>query len=190
VVIENTYGSVLSGNMIEECQDAAVVLDRSCYGITISANVIAHNFGGGVDLRGAWGCTLSANTFVLNPVLSIRAGPGTGRITITGNNFSDSFIGGKTRRRVKDNAAAGIILIGADDIAISGNTFSGLNTLAVAADERCRRLVIIGNVIIHSAGGRSDDHPIKCADKQAVIEHNSVANQTALEPSNAPTSAE
>ena len=53
VVIENTYGSVLSGNMIEECQGTAVILDRDCYGITISANVLADNFGGGVDLRDA-----------------------------------------------------------------------------------------------------------------------------------------
>ncbi|MDB6006328.1 MAG: hypothetical protein JWR15_3315, partial [Prosthecobacter sp.] len=41
VVIENTYGSVLSGNMIEECNGTAVILDRDCYGITLSANLIA-----------------------------------------------------------------------------------------------------------------------------------------------------
>ncbi|NUQ63330.1 MAG: right-handed parallel beta-helix repeat-containing protein, partial [Pirellulales bacterium] len=62
VVIEKTYGSVLSGNMIEECNGIAVVLDRDCYGITISANVIAHNMQGGVELRDAWGCAVSANT--------------------------------------------------------------------------------------------------------------------------------
>jgi len=28
---------VISGNMIEECAGAAMVLDRDCYGITISA---------------------------------------------------------------------------------------------------------------------------------------------------------
>jgi hypothetical protein len=55
VVIENTYGSVVSGNMIEECAGIAIILDRDCYGITLSANVIAHDMGGGVDLRDAWG---------------------------------------------------------------------------------------------------------------------------------------
>ncbi|HEX5105853.1 MAG TPA: right-handed parallel beta-helix repeat-containing protein, partial [Pirellulaceae bacterium] len=49
VVIENTYGSVVSGNMIEECNGRAIVLNRDCYGITLSANVIAHN-GGGIHL--------------------------------------------------------------------------------------------------------------------------------------------
>jgi hypothetical protein len=58
VVIENTYGSVLSGNMIEECRGTAVVMDRDCYGNTVSANVLAHNAGGGVDLRDAWGCAV------------------------------------------------------------------------------------------------------------------------------------
>ena len=64
VVIENTYGSVVAGNMIEECEGTAIILDRDCYGITLCANVIAHN-GGGVDLRDAHGCAVSANTFVL-----------------------------------------------------------------------------------------------------------------------------
>ena len=80
VVIENTYGSVLSGNMIEECQGAAVVLQRDCYGITISANVIAHNFGGGVHLLDAWGCAVSANTFTIVDQGAVVVGPAAGRI--------------------------------------------------------------------------------------------------------------
>ena len=47
VVIENTYGSVVSGNMIEECKGIAIILDRDCYGITLSSNVIAHEVQGG-----------------------------------------------------------------------------------------------------------------------------------------------
>ena len=35
VVIENTYGSVVSGNMIEECNGTAILLDRDCYGDTL-----------------------------------------------------------------------------------------------------------------------------------------------------------
>ena len=66
VVIENTYGSVVSGNMIEECQGVAIILDRDCYGNTLSANVLAHNFSGGVDLRDAWCCAVSANTLTIN----------------------------------------------------------------------------------------------------------------------------
>ena len=65
VMIKNTYGSVLSGNMIEECNGTAIILDRDCYGITISANVIAHELAGGMDLRDAWGCAVSANTFTI-----------------------------------------------------------------------------------------------------------------------------
>lgn len=147
VVIENTYGSVVAGNMIEECQGTAIVLDRDCYGITLSANVIAHNFGGGIDLRDAWGCTVSANTFTITAVQAVRVGPASGRIAITGNNFSDSFIGQKHRREGKLDEAAGIVLEGTADIVISGNLFAGLAGEAVRADARCRRLAITGNVL-------------------------------------------
>jgi len=148
VVIENTYGSVLSGNMIEECQGTAVILDRDCYGITISANVLADNFGGSVDLRDAWGCAVSANTFTIAAVRALVIGPGSGRITVTGNNFSDSYVGGRTRREGKPNLATGIILQGTSDIAVSGNVFSGLNEQAVKADSDCRRLAITGNIVV------------------------------------------
>ena len=87
VVIENTYGSVVSGNMIEECQGTAIILDRDCYGITLSANVIAHN-GGGIDLRDAHGCAVSANTFTIMKSDALRIGPNSGRIAVGGNVFS------------------------------------------------------------------------------------------------------
>ena len=148
VVIENTYGSVLSGNMIEECNGTAVVLDRDCYGITISANVLADNFGGGVDLRDAHGCAVSANTFTIVAVRALVVGPDSGRITITGNNFSDSYTGAKSRRQGKPNLATGIILQGTRDIVVSGNIFSGLDEQAVAADAGCRRLSITGNLCV------------------------------------------
>jgi nitrous oxidase accessory protein NosD len=146
VVIENTYGSVLTGNMIEECKGTAVVLDRDCYGITLSANVIAHNLGGGLDLIDAWGCAVTGNTFTIVAQRALVIGPGSGRITVTGNNFSSSWIGGKTKRP-KEDPASGIILKGTTDIAITGNVFTGLADHAVQADEDCVRLVVAGNVM-------------------------------------------
>lgn len=159
VVIENTYGSVLSGNMIEECADTAVILDRDCYGITISANVLADNFGGGVDLRDAHGCAVSANTFTIVAVRGLVVGPQSGRITITGNNFSDCYIGGKTRRQGKQNLATGIILQGTRDIVVSGNVFSGLDGPAVLADAKCRRLNLQGNTAVGVSRSTSGKQP-------------------------------
>jgi hypothetical protein len=160
VVIENTYGSVLSGNMIEECQGMAMILDRDCYGITVSANVLADNFGGGVDLRDAWGCTVSANTFTIDAVRALVVGPQSGRITITGNNFSDSYIGQTSKRQGKPNLASGITLQGTSDIVISGNLFSGLAERAVAADKACRRISLVGNIVTEvnraSPGGQPE----------------------------------
>lgn len=136
VVIENTYGSVVSGNMIEECHEEAIVLDRDCYGITLSANVIAHN-GGGIHLVDAHGCSVSASTFTLMKSHAIRIGPGSGRIAVGGNSFCNSYVGdGQVKRGTNDLAAAGIVLDGTSNIAISGNTFSGLTTKALVLTER------------------------------------------------------
>ncbi|MCX8037831.1 MAG: right-handed parallel beta-helix repeat-containing protein [Candidatus Sumerlaeia bacterium] len=158
VVIENTYGSVLSGNMIEECNGTAVILDRDCYGITGSANVIAHELGGGVHLPDAWGCAVSANTFVIVHSDSVRVGPDSGRITITGNNFCNSHIGGKDKRPTEaktpmaGDAGTGILLKSTSDIVISGNSFSGLTTPAVRAEGQCRRILVLGNVAADPRG--------------------------------------
>lgn len=148
VVIENTYGSVLSGNMIEECHGAAVILDRDCYGITISANVIAHN-GSGVDLRDAHGCAVSANTLTILKKDAIRIGPQSGRITVTGNNISDSYIGeGNVRRKLNDRLAGGMVLEGTTDVAVSGNLFSSVLPKAIEIrGEPSRRVAVTGNVL-------------------------------------------
>jgi hypothetical protein len=134
VVIENTYGSIVSGNMIEECNGTAIILDRDCYGITLSSNVIAHEVEGGIDLRDAHGCTVSANTFTIVKKNALRIGPDSSRITVTGNNFSNSFIGNGEKRQKVDSAAAGIVLESTAEIAITGNVFAGLTTKALTLE--------------------------------------------------------
>lgn len=149
VVIENTYGSVVSGNMIEECKGTAIILDRDCYGITLSSNVIAHEETDGIDLRDAHGCAVSANTFTIVKKAALRIGPASGRITVTGNNFSNSYIGdGKVKRGTEDIDAGGIVLDGAEFITISGNTFSGLrpNPIAVEAHGKYAGVLCSNNV--------------------------------------------
>ncbi|WP_164104008.1 right-handed parallel beta-helix repeat-containing protein [Candidatus Laterigemmans baculatus] len=142
VIIENTYGSVLSGNMIEECQGWAIIIDRDCYGITMSANVIAHDFAGGIDLRDAHGCAVTGNSFPLVKNAAVAVRKDSGRIAITGNAFSDSYIGdGKTRRGTEStsleenpNEATGILLETTSPVAISGNLFSGLKTPPIRSE--------------------------------------------------------
>lgn len=152
VLIENTYGSVLSGNMIEECAAAAVTLDRDCYGTTISANVIAHN-GAGVNLEDAHGCAVSANTFTIMKKDALRIGPHSGRITVTGNNFSNSYLGdGKVKRREDDRDAGGVVLEGTRHVTVTGNVFSGLRPKAIELrGERSKFIVFDNNVVVDAA---------------------------------------
>jgi hypothetical protein len=154
VVIENTYGSVVSGNMIEECNGTAVILDRDCYGIAISANVIAHHLEGGVDLRDAWGCTVSANNFVLAHKFGVRVAGEGGRHAITGNSFTNSFIGGGKDMRpatgktaMAIDAGEGVVIDGGSDVTITGNSFSGLSSEGIRASDSSKRLIISSNVL-------------------------------------------
>jgi hypothetical protein len=152
VVIENTYGSVVSGNMIEECNGTAIILDRDCYGITLSANVIAHHLEGGVDLRDAHGCAVSANTFVLAHKFGVRVSKDSGRNTISANNFCNSYMGeGKDKRPAEHklpmgiDEGTGVLLEGASHCTISGNTFGGLSSAAVWSTAPCTGMVITNN---------------------------------------------
>ena len=174
VVIENTYGSVLSGNMIEECQGTAIILDRDCYGITLSANVIAHDFGGGIDLRDAWGCAVSSNTFTIVPEFSIRVGSESGRITITGNNFSNSYIGDRLRRE-QPSPATGVLLQNTSDVAITGNVFTGMARGAVQAEGENQHILVQSNVMTDLSRSESGRYPAVDLDGNAgKVQNNSI----------------
>ena len=154
VVIENTYGSVVSGNMIEECAGIAIVLDRDCYGIALSANVIAHNSTGGIDLRDAHGCAVSANAFTIMGKDALSIGPNSGRITVTGNNFSDSYIGeDKLKRAENDRTAGGMVLNGTSEITVVGNLFSSVRPKAITVKDQSSKCVLFAdNVLADTAG--------------------------------------
>jgi hypothetical protein len=167
IVVENTYGSVISGNMIEECNGTAVILDRDCYGIAVSANVVAHHLGGGVDLKDANGCTISANSFVLCHGFGVQASAESTRNSISGNAFANTYIGGgKLKRPILEHenkmqidAGAGVVLDGSTDTAISGNTFTGLDYEAVKATKGAKRLLVTSNILAECCRRIGPDKP-------------------------------
>jgi parallel beta-helix repeat protein len=154
IIIENTYGSVVSGNMVEECNGTALILDRDCYGITLSANVIAHHLEGGIDLRDACGCTLSANTFTIAHRFSVRVAAASERNTITGNTFCNTYIGGGQNKRPSEaktpmgiDEGTGILVeSGVNGLTINGNTFSGLSTEAAWCDGTAKNILVSSNL--------------------------------------------
>jgi len=167
IIVENTYGSVVSGNMIEECNGTAVILDRDCYGITLSANVIAHHLEGGIDLRDACGCTLSANTFTIAHRFSVRVAAASERNTISGNTFCNTYIGASQDKRPAEaktpmgtDEGTGIrIENGVNGLSINGNTFSGLSTEAVWAEGEVKNLLVSSNLCIDCGRKIAKDKP-------------------------------
>jgi hypothetical protein len=152
VVIRNTYGSVVAGNMIEECQGTAIVLDDDSYGVALSANVIAHNVTGGIDLRDAHGSAVSANAFTILKKDALRIGPESGRIAVGGNSFSDSYIGrGKLKRGIDDREAAGLVLNNTGDVAVVGNLFSSLRPKGFAVEGGASHRVLFSSNVLTDA---------------------------------------
>jgi hypothetical protein len=117
--------------MIGECNGTALILDRDCYCITLSANVIAHHLAGVIDLRDACGCTLSANTFTIAHRFSVRVADASERNTITGDTFFNTYIGGGLNKRpaeVKtpmgiDEGTGILVENGVNGQTINGSTF-------------------------------------------------------------------
>jgi hypothetical protein len=134
------------------------VLDRDCYGIALSSNVIAHEETGGIALRDAHGCTVSANTFTIMGKDALNIGPNSGRITVTGNNFSNSYIGeGKVKREANDLAAAGMVLDGTSGITVTGNLFSGLRPKALNLKGPASKYVLFSdNVLVDTTGEQEE----------------------------------
>ena len=182
IVIENTYGSVCSGNMIEECNGVAIILDRDCYGITLSSNVIAHDMGGGIDLRDAWGCAVSANTFVIVHHFGVRVADNSGRITVTGNNFSNSYHGdGKHRRKLEHDdpvqldVGSGVVLESTEDVVVSGNIFSGIDGKALSCAGECERISVTGNIVTDFGRRKEVDTAIDVpGDEASIVKDNLV----------------
>jgi hypothetical protein len=124
----------------------------------MSANVIAHEFTGGIDLRDAHGCAISANTFTIVKKVGVAVRSESASITISANNFSDTWIGndeeGKPLQKRENkasnteenpNEAAGILLDGCEAVVMSGNLFSRLSTEPIVERGDCRKILSDGN---------------------------------------------
>jgi len=80
----------------------------------------------------------------------VRIGPSSGRIVVSGNNFSDSYVGGgQVVRPTNDRSAAGLTLDGAAGVAIVGNLFSSLRPKAlVIGGQESSRILFTDNVLV------------------------------------------
>ena len=136
--------------------------------------------GGGVHLLSLPDCKVQHSFPVGGDIVGLAIGPESGRITVTGNNFSDRYIGdGKFRSNRDQDRATGVFLFGTTDVAVAGNVFAGLNRQAIEADAACRRINILGNVITDL--NRRTDTPRPALDladgRHVLVEHNTLPDQ-------------
>lgn len=152
IVIENSMGNTLSGNMIEQCVETGVILKRDTYGTTVSSNIFTNDREGGVLLDDAHSCTLTGNTFSRVPKRAIAIDGKSHATTISGNTFGESSVGDKQFKGGWDkNVASGIYLDGAQYVNITGNTFSNLSTPALElSDRESRSVVFNSNLLLNS----------------------------------------
>lgn len=72
-------------------------------------------------------------------------------MTVTGNTFCNSEIGGATKRpkehllTISRDLAYGVLLEGTSDIVLTGNVFGGLRNSALTTTGDCERIVLAGN---------------------------------------------
>jgi len=157
VVIENTYGSIVASNMIEECNGHAVVLKGACYGDAVSANTLAHCQGEGVRLVGVRDITISANTFVLFAGPAVHTVEGACQITITGNTFNRYPFDPTKRHKI--DPGQGILLEGTRDVTVCGNTFTSVYREAIKVrGEAVVRISITANTILNPSQAEPGAH--------------------------------
>ena len=103
-------------------------------------------------------CAISANTFTIVKKIGVAVREESGSITISANNFSDSWIGRDpdgqpihkrdsepSRTEQNPNEATGILLENCEALVISANLFSGLVGQPIRQVGDCRKVLIDGN---------------------------------------------
>ncbi|MDB4467988.1 hypothetical protein OAN94_01910 [Verrucomicrobiales bacterium] len=105
-----------------------------------------------------------------------------GSITITGNKFSNSYMGGgQHKRKIKRDhkeqivVGNGVPLQKTDDIVINGNSVGGMAGKSVTCDRECRGILIIGNLVSDFGRGKKVDGAIDSPlDEHSIVKDNSI----------------
>jgi hypothetical protein len=97
---------------------------------------------------------------------ALAIGPKSGRITVSGNNISNSYIGKDETKRVEDLNAGGLVFNGTTDICVVGNLISSVRPKALELKgEPSERVNFSGNVITDA---QSDQENLK----NSIVENN------------------
>ncbi len=86
---------------------------------------------------------------------AVRVGPDSGRVAISGNSISSSYIGeGRDKRQPDDRTTAGLVLDGSTGVLVDGNVLSGITSQAIKiTGGRASSSAISNNLLIDTAAG-------------------------------------
>ena len=105
-----------------------------------------------------------------------------GSITITGNKFSNSYMGGgQHKRKIKRDhkeqivVGNGVPLQKTEDIVINGNSFGGMDGKSVTCNGECRGISIIGKLVSDFGRGKKVNGAIdNSLDEHSIVKDNSI----------------
>jgi parallel beta-helix repeat protein len=107
----NTLGSIITANMLENCQGKSVILDEKCNGIVLTGNTF--RMPGVLYVFKTKGIVITGNAFDSSESTALEVEESE-LITVSGNIFSGSGEG--------VNRIYGIVMSDVNDVSISGNT--------------------------------------------------------------------
>jgi hypothetical protein len=107
----NTLGSIITANMLENCQGKSVILDEECNGIVVTGNTF--RMPGVLSVIKTKGVVISGNAFDASESTALEVEESE-LITVSGNIFSGSGEG--------VNRIYGMVMDNVNDVSISGNT--------------------------------------------------------------------
>ena len=107
----NTLGSIITANMLENCQGKSVILDEKCNGIVVTGNTF--RMPGVLSVFKTKGVVITGNAFDASESTALEVEESE-LITVSGNIFSGSGEG--------VNSIYGMVMSNVNDVSISGNT--------------------------------------------------------------------
>ena len=162
----NALGSIVTGNMLENCKEESMILDEKCNGIVVTGNIFRQP--GVLSVIKTQGVTITGNAFDMSRSNAIEVEESS-LITVTGNIFNG---GPESVDRIY-----GIVMKDVNDVSISGNTIAKpLEGGIYILGSENKYINITGNTIKNPSGKSPEEYSAILIQNtlHSIISHNIV----------------